>query len=401
MKIVLIIILTILVTLFSPVAQANTYPPGNAAVIYYKIFYDYPPDSEVMDKIDEYSRGNIELDEEISKHLDRFQYVMKELTVASNIAYCNWGIDFSKGYAARVVGFSNFKKYTFLLLSDARRLASNGDYYEAIDRCVTVEKFAVHLGSSTLINSLMGISVSSLADRCLMHIFSQENVDIDVLKTLYMRVNNYSSRIGRIKVGLLNENKFFEVMFSNNSPNKLTYETLISDTDFDEPKEENVYNGVDKEMMNKVKGGDPDFFNETLKYYTSLIYSTAAVFDQPYKQAMETLSKEIDVKIEKDAKEKPEALLALSYMPAYSKCYQLAVRSQNSLNALKTGLEIMIAKAETRKLPEKLPADTPKDLYTGKEIVYEITDDGFILRCQGPDTKRDKKKDTYIFKIKK
>jgi hypothetical protein len=78
------------------------------------------------------------------------------------------------------------------------------------------------------------------------------------------------------------------------------------------------------------------------------------------------------------------------------------VRSQNSLNALKTAVEIYLVQAKTGKLPDKLPANAINDLYTDKAMVYEITDKGFSLRCQSPeDTKKARKNDTYVFTTKK
>ena len=39
--------------------------------------------------------------------------------------------------------------------------------------------------------------------------------------------------------------------------------------------------------------------------------------------------------------------------------------------------------------------------YYSTAMAYEITKEGFTLRCQGADTEKDKKKDTYIFKLNK
>ena len=77
--------------------------------------------------------------------------------------------------------------------------------------------------------------------------------------------------------------------------------------------------------------------------------------------------------------------------------YQMKKRAESSV---KTALDIYMVKAKTGNLPKKLPPKTQKDIYTGKDMLYEITVDGFTLTCQGPDTKKDKIKDTYKFKVK-
>jgi hypothetical protein len=399
MKIALITTLTLLATLFSPAAQAaNTYPPENAALLYYKALDWYPPDGDIMDKIGDYAKGEIELDEEIVKHLDAFQHVIKELTVASDIPHCNWGIDFSEGINTFMPGLSAFKKYAYLLLSDARRLISKGDYYEAIDRCLTAEKFASHVGINTLINSLVATVISAMSDKCIAHIISETPVDTDKLLYLNGQFDHFNNRIERMKAGFFAEKQLIEVLYNKTSPHKLTYEML---TYFIGVEFKDCDSDVLKELTEKIKAGDDKFFGKALKYHIGIIYDATAAFDRPYQQACEILSKQIPEKLKDDAKEKPEALLANTLIPACLKCYAQAVRSQNSLNALKNALEIYLIQAKTGKLPDKLPANAIKDLYTDKAMVYEITDNGFTLRCQGADTEKEKKKDTYEFKVKK
>lgn len=399
MRIALIITLTILATLLSPFTQAaNTYPPENAALLYYKILANYPSDGDIMKKIRDYSTDDIELDEEIINHLDSYQYIIKELTVASDIEHCNWGIDFSEGLTTHLPGLSAFKKYTYLLVSDARRLASKGDYYEAIDRCVTAEKFASHVSGNTLINSLVGSAISAMSDKCIAHIIYETSADTD--KLLYFRgqLEHFKNRIERVKDGFFAEKQLVEVIYNKTSSNRLTYEMLMKDVS---SELKNIDSDTKEELVEKVKAGDARFFDKTLKYHIGLVYDALSAFDRPYAEAYEILSKQIPGNAENDAKEKPEALLAWIYMPATAKVYGFAIRSQNSLNALKTAVEIYLVKAKTGELPKTLPANALKDLYTGKDMVYEITSKGFILRCQGPeDSEKAKKNDTYKFKVK-
>ncbi len=228
MRIALIISVMTLVTLLSPIAEANTYPPENAVVIYYKIISEYPPvgDDDIMNKIRDYADGEIELDEEIVKHIDKYQYIIKDLTVASDIAYCNWGIDFSEGLETRLPYVGVFKRYTYLLVSDAKRLVSNGDYHEAIDRCITVEKLAFHVGGDLLIMSLVGSHMSRRSDECIMQILSETPVDTDKLLHLRSQLDHFEDRIKRMKDGFLAEKKLLEVLCDKKSPHRITLETL-------------------------------------------------------------------------------------------------------------------------------------------------------------------------------
>ncbi|MHC4949696.1 MAG: hypothetical protein ACYTEU_01735, partial [Planctomycetota bacterium] len=50
-----------------------------------------------------------------------------------------------------------------------------------------------------------------------------------------------------------------------------------------------------------------------------------------------------------------------------------------------TALDVYITAAKTGKLPTELPKSTYIDHFSGKPFIYEITKDGFILRCQQED----------------
>jgi hypothetical protein len=57
-------------------------------------------------------------------------------------------------------------------------------------------------------------------------------------------------------------------------------------------------------------------------------------------------------------------------------------RHTAQVNSTKAGVELYLIMAKTGQLPNELPDYLPKDPYTGRNFLYEITDDGFILGCQ-------------------
>jgi hypothetical protein len=63
----------------------------------------------------------------------------------------------------------------------------------------------------------------------------------------------------------------------------------------------------------------------------------------------------------------------------------MEVRHKTSVNALNCALGIYAHKAGTGELPDEIPADSPKDLFSGGNFEYEKTKDGFVLRCRGRD----------------
>lgn len=86
-----------------------------------------------------------------------------------------------------------------------------------------------------------------------------------------------------------------------------------------------------------------------------------------------------------DAKKGTEATLTAALVPALGKVHGIDVKAQARANALRVGLDLLTAKAQTGTLPDRLPANTLKDPFCVRDYLYERTSGGFVLRCQGKD----------------
>jgi hypothetical protein len=62
--------------------------------------------------------------------------------------------------------------------------------------------------------------------------------------------------------------------------------------------------------------------------------------------------------------------------------YRVYVEHQAYINGIKAAVETYLVLAKTGRLPKTLPEGLPKDPSTGRDFIYEITDEGFALRCQ-------------------
>jgi len=80
--------------------------------------------------------------------------------------------------------------------------------------------------------------------------------------------------------------------------------------------------------------------------------------------------------------------------------FELQVGHTAQINIIKAAVEIYRIVAKTGQLPESLSDYLPKDPTTGRKLVYEITDEGFDLRCQGEEFLRPKIR-FLEFKVKK
>jgi hypothetical protein len=80
--------------------------------------------------------------------------------------------------------------------------------------------------------------------------------------------------------------------------------------------------------------------------------------------------------------------------------YAFLVGHRAHVNGIKVAVEVYLVLTETGRLPEKLPAFLPKDPFTGGDFIYEVTDEGFALRCQGEEFL--KRKNRFLeFKVHK
>jgi hypothetical protein len=98
----------------------------------------------------------------------------------------------------------------------------------------------------------------------------------------------------------------------------------------------------------------------------------------------------------------PERLLTFAIVmnrsdPLYR--YRIQFTTTSHFRAYQVAIEVYLVKARTGQLPEELPEGLPKDPYSGEDFEYEITDDGFTLRCREKDFEY-KNVHEYEFKVK-
>ena len=390
-----ITVLIIITLLLSPLAFASEYPPKNAAVIYYKNMHYYPPQDGSADKLKDIA-DDIELTEDIIEHVNTYHYVVRDLVTAAKIDYCDWGVDYSQGMDTLLPGLSSFKRYARLLMADAKIHASKGNYDLAMDRCITMQKFASHVGDETIISALLGMSIDAIADKGITHILGEMPEDKATLLKLKRQLNAAEDRVAMVKASFYGEKMYMMLPhLDKDSPARLTSKMVneyIDKVPVDDP--------VAKELFSRLDAGDEQIYKDIKKYWFAMMDANIAAFDLPYSKAYKKLYKEIPDKVTADAKKKPEAFMTQILMPALGKVYLLSVKNQSSLNALIVATDVYLAKATTGKLPARLSPGSPKDIFSDKPFVYEKTKEGFILRCRGKDLNKDATHE-YTFKVKK
>jgi len=383
-----LILTCISVILLTSVSPAMAYPPDNAAVLYYKAFIILQePSKDVKKMMSDLRGGKIKPNDEIRQYLQDNRYVIEFAETAAGVRDCDWGYDISKGFDVLLPELSKIRLTAFLLTAKAQTLAEEGDYKAALDKCLTIHKMARHVGDRMLISYLVGNALNALANKHIGEILSQVPDDIETLTRLKNQIYDITSRANSLKAAMSSER---EIALQQIRKENIS---TVLDSLGDAP------DGMSKESIEKVRNGDEEFFRASREYYSNYVTSVQLALDLPYPQSHKQLE-QLSEKGEKQAADNPAAILSAALWPAAARICTLDVRAGTHFNALKSAIDIYIARAKTGRLPDTLPAGLPKDLFSGKDFEYEKTKDGFVLRCRGKDLDKDEIFQ-YEFKVSK
>ena len=362
---------TVLILLTAGIAPlaAGDYPPDNAAVLYYKtcLMY-YAPEAEVKEELNNVISGKIEPSDNLVAYIEGQHYVIEIIMAASQIDNCDWGHDFSKGFMMRLPGLSDMRKISMAVLADAVILSQKGDYSAALDRCIATYRMAQHLKDRVIIDNLVGISIEKATMAVVQQILARSPVDAKTLRKLKNALDEIAS-----EGEWLTECLGYETDAVTNSTPEELFQIVKMESDFDVKASD-----YDKEVCEK-----------SIAYYKEHMGHMVKVMELPYAKAVTGLKK-LNDKLEADAKKKLEAKLTMALVPGIGKMLSNNVKARTDINALRTAVEIYLRKTATGKLPEKLPAGMPKDMFSGRDFEYSVTKGGFELKCRAKNIETDK-----------
>jgi len=268
-----------------------------------------------------------------------------------------------------------------LILADARTLAGSGAFEAALNRCISLRKMAGHIGDQTPISLLVAWAICKRANECIRDILGEISEDLKILTSLKKELVLTDNIHLSLKNSMKNECEVFAA--------EMRVERIPQLVSIILPENSSECPQGARRAEDFLDWADEGFLERNRNYYESSMASANALLDLPYPQAYSKLA-EIEQSIVDEANKNPDATLAAALAPAFARLLSLTTRDKTFDNALRAAVEIYIVKAKTTRLPETLPLFVPKDLFSGKDFVYEQTDTGFILRCQGRDLSQDK-----------
>lgn len=359
-----------IVILFVSSALVHAYPPDNAAVLYYRACLIYDANDMMKKKLADYVKGNIGIDQTIRDYIQKNRFAIKYFVDAADIQSCDWGLDYSEGIELQMPRLAPLRDLARIVLAKAKITADSGDYRRALELCLSVHKAGPHIAEGgVLVSYLVGISLNSMANQCVMEILPRISDNPDMLAWLKDQIYDVSGRFPSVKTSINIDLKTF-----SRDIKKDKAEYLL----------EMAGDQIPKDKRQLIRNADEAFFKANREYLIEYASSCLTAVDLPYPKSYEQMEKLVK-KSEEDSKNNPDSIISSFLTPALSRIICLDIRNKTHFNAVKTALNLYITRAKTGQLPDELPEDMPKDLFSGKDFKYEKTGKGFILHCQGKD----------------
>ena len=372
--------------LLAPTSLVYAYPPDNAAVLYYRASLSYITNSTMEKKLLELIKGNIGIDKEIKDYVQSNKNWIKQFVDAGEAPHCDWGIDYSEGLATLAPPYASLRNIARIVLVQAKIAADSADYKRALDLCLSVHKAGAHIcNADILMSHLVGISLNGTANQCIVDILPQISDSPHMLIWLKNCVYDVSERFPSVKASINSDLRICAQDIRKKKAEDIIFEMA---GDF-----------IPKDKRQIIRNGDEEFFKANKEYFLEHLAALLTAIDLPYPQSYEQLV-ELGEKPGRESKKNLHAILAGILAPAVHKVVCSDLKARTHFNAVKTALNLYIIRAQSVQLPDELPADLPKDLFSGKDFEYEKTKDGFVLRCRGKDLSKDKIYE-YEFKVKK
>jgi hypothetical protein len=317
---------------------------------------------------------------------------------ASRMPQCHWGTWHEPGVIFNKIGWTNeIRSLTRIQLADAGTLAADGHYRAALKRCLTVRRFARHLGEDLSENPKLyfhSLNADRDALKMVRHVLSIVPPDEDILNWFRGQLAFMHAQPASFTEMLQTD---FETIFNGMlmNPTRLAkLKNQLIEKAEDEQAKEDARNLKDEQILSRAR-----------KPFLRLLNSIFRVIDSEmtYEQKRNQIQRLVD-KLKAEHGDDPVVahVIGMSGIGSIIEppmCqYPFYVGHQAHINAVKIAVEVYLILAKTGQLPETIPAGLPKDPFTGNDFEYKITNDGFVLSYEPQNL--DELRNQFRFKIK-
>jgi hypothetical protein len=347
----------------------------NAALLYYQAGFACPTPEDVSSFNE--VLGGAAPNERVREFLTwrSTQDAIGFVEAAVQIPRCDWGIRLAQGDDLNVPASAQLQRLANLLDVQARVLASDGKSRMAFERCLMLRRFAAQMGDETpnIHHRSRSLDISAL--RCIRSILSWMPVDAEALVWLQGRLQEAQGTLWLPAKTLTGFRDHCINWLAHEYPNTgVTWkEAMLSSID-------------DESVKQEIRGLTGDqLFRRACDSYDTFLKSALETIEsnKPYAEKDAELRKmEADLHARGTHGDPVNMVVACMYNPAglVVSYHEAMVRHAANFNLTTAAIEIYLAKARTGKLPTVLPTNQPKDPYSGKDLEYAMTKEGFVLR---------------------
>jgi len=387
--------------------------PDNAALLYYRALACLPKADPCTVRImDLMSRGR-EPEDRVRKYLGECLKPIQLAQLASQLPECDWGLIQDPLWEHMTEAHRSLRGLSRTLVASARTLAVDGHYRAALENCLVVRRLARHIGDDTYILYCISRETGYIAIRGILDVLAKTPSDPEILAWLRGQLVTVKGTPSRpaAAFGKWRDRELLEWRpYDGDKPFDRSWALaqLRDESQRSEPMDSLarqrflVDEAERKEMMQLPDeqlhirmlwrqrmrldceyGLDvPDeLFAQARKEYDAFADSAVRIMEgnAPYERkraGLEELTKESH-----DAMERRDPVALLGFPGEAAEYYhQSTVSDAAYLNCALAAIEIRLIEARTGQLPETIPEGLPLDPFTRRDLDYELTDEGFVLR---------------------
>jgi hypothetical protein len=373
-KAVCTIFAAVVLWMFAAHASALPPDPDNAALLYYQAFLLRPqPEDATEAQVSKVLRG-AEPDDNVRQYVRFCRETIELAEAAGQMPKCDWGMRYSQGF--RVPSpppLQHASALTSLLEVSAAVLATDGHYRAALARCLTIRRFARHIGDDRLPLHGASVSFDGSSLRAIRHVLGRMPPDADTLAWL-------ESQLAAVQGSAESPARALEMDL------ELGLQTMRADPNIvaavrdqlverakDNSAKDAIRSLTDEKVVARARDPYAEFLGSALRAMDSNM-----LYEKKYAE-IQRLIKDLKEKFGNDPAARQVITGSADLLVGF---YSLQVRHRASSNALKAAIEIYLAMAKTGRLPSTLPDYLPKDPYSGQDFEYQTTAESFVLRCR-------------------
>jgi len=372
---------------------AEESEPDNAALLYYQAFLLCPDTHDIPKEIG--AVFHAESGGEVGKYREYakdYQHVIQLVETASNIPNCNWAIPYPQGPKVRAKLMPLTRSLVILIGANVRSLAADGYYTKAFTHSLILRQVARHIADDPGASDGVLVTVERASLLCVHFVLDVMPPNEEALRMIREQLDAEPLVCELLPIRVKQDfERLIQAIERTGTTTLSDLRQSLVDKATDEAHRKEAMALTHDELLMLIQDS-----------YAGFLDSAFGVMDSqmPYEQKyirLENLAEQYQER----AITNPEVILALQIRAqTLPDLYCIGTTHAALFNAVKAAIEIHLLKSTTGRLPEALPEGLPKDPFSGKDFEYNLTKEGFVLRCRVKDITLDDVRE-YEFKVQK